>query len=176
MTSDASAPDATAIRTRLDISGMTCAACVARVEKTLLKIEGVQSASVNLATESAHIVHAPGAVRPSMLVAAIEKAGYGARIHQDAPVAQRAPSWWQDRDAMAVLAALLLSAPLALPMLLAPFGIDAMLPPWWQFALATPVQFVLGARFYRAGWRAARALEGNMDLLVALGKIGRAHV
>ena len=70
-----------------------------------------------------------------------------------------------------MLAALVLAAPLVAPMLLAPFGIDAMLPGLWQLALSTPVQFVLGARFYRAGWRAARALEGNMDLLVAIGTL-----
>ncbi len=155
------------IRTNLDIRGMTCAACVSRIERTLQKIDGVFSASVNLATESAQIEYRSGPVRPSTLIAAIEAAGYGARIH-DARTPAPDPVLF-DREAMAVIAALLLSAPLALPMLLAPFGIDLMLPGLWQLALATPVQFVLGARFYRAGWHAARALEGNMDLLVAIG-------
>ena len=63
----------------------------------------------------------------------------------------------------------MLSAPLLAPMLLGFIGVDAMLPGWWQFALATPVQFILGARFYRAGWHALRAGSGNMDLLVAIG-------
>lgn len=169
MTSDpqAIAPDAT--RTRLDISGMTCAACVGRVERTLAKIEGVRKASVNLATETAQVEHEPDAVRPSMLIAAIEQAGYGARIHDD-PHPQAADAALPiDRDLIAVVAALALAAPLALPMLVAPFGGDLMLPGLWQLVLSAPVQFVLGARFYRAGWRAARALEGNMDLLVALG-------
>jgi Cu+-exporting ATPase len=68
-----------------------------------------------------------------------------------------------------VLLAALLSLPLVLPMLLAPLGVDAMLPGAWQFLLAAPVQFVLGARFYVAGWKALRAGSGNMDLLVSIG-------
>ena len=169
MTSDAQAIAPNATRTRLDISGMTCAACVGRVERTLAKIEGVRSASVNLATETAQVEHEPDAVRPSVLIAAIERAGYGARIRDDQhpPSATAAPPI--DRDLIAVVAALVLAAPLALPMLVAPFGVAWMLPGLWQLVLSAPVQFVLGARFYRAGWRAARALEGNMDLLVALG-------
>ena len=65
--------------------------------------------------------------------------------------------------------ALLLTAPLVLPMLAAPFGYSLMLPAWMQFALATPVQFLIGARFYVAGFKAVRAGSANMDLLVALG-------
>ena len=169
MTSDPQAVAANATRTRLDISGMTCAACVSRVERTLAKIEGVRSASVNLATETAQVEHEPDAVRPSVLIAAIERAGYGARIRDDQhpQAANAAPPI--DRDLIAVVAALVLAAPLALPMLVAPFGVAWMLPGPWQLVLSAPVQFVLGARFYRAGWRAARAFEGNMDLLVALG-------
>jgi Cu+-exporting ATPase len=169
MTADAQAIAPNATRTRLDISGMTCAACVGRVERTLAKIEGVRSASVNLATETAQVEHEPHAVRPSVLIAAIERAGYGARIRdgEHPPAATAAPPI--DRDLIAVVAALVLAAPLALPMLAAPFGVAWMLPGLWQLVLSAPVQFVLGARFYRAGWRAARALEGNMDLLVALG-------
>lgn len=157
-------------RTDLDVSGMTCAACVARIEKTLLKVPGVSEASVNLATESAQIRYATGTVRPSELVAAVEAAGYRARIHDaEAAPSGAAPAWYRDRDTLAVVLALGLAAPLALPMLLSPLGMDLMPPPWLQLALSIPVQFVLGARFYRAGWSAARSLEGNMDLLVALG-------
>ncbi|MNZ35994.1 Copper-exporting P-type ATPase A [compost metagenome] len=65
--------------------------------------------------------------------------------------------------------AVLLALPLVLPMLLQPFGIHWMLPAWAQFVLATPVQFILGARFYVAAWKAVRAGAGNMDLLVAIG-------
>jgi Cu+-exporting ATPase len=75
----------------------------------------------------------------------------------------------RSESVLPVLLAALLSAPLLLPMLLEPLGVHAMLPPFWQWLLATPVQFVLGARFYRAGWSALRAGTGNMDLLVAVG-------
>ena len=120
MTSDQLAGEQAATRTRLDVSGMTCAACVGRVERTLAKIPGVQSASVNLATETAQIDHDADSVRPSMLIAAIEGAGYGAHI-RDEQTSQTADGERAiDRDLIAVIAALLLAAPLALPMLAAP--------------------------------------------------------
>ncbi|MBD8632053.1 cadmium-translocating P-type ATPase [Oxalobacteraceae sp. CFBP 8755] len=146
------------------IDGMTCASCVARVEKALAQVPGVTGASVNLATEKARI---DGAAPAAALLAAVEGAGYAARIETaDAPtvpVKTGAATWWP------VAIGALLSIPLVLPMFLAPFGIDAMLPGWVQWLLATPVQFWLGARFYRAGWGALRAGAGNMDLLVAIG-------
>ena len=156
--------------TVLNIDGMTCASCVARVEKALRAVPGVSGASVNLATEKASV---QGQAAPDALAAAVRAAGYEADIELPdaagaAPVRRKQargtlPAWWP------VAAAMLLSLPLVLPMLAAPFGHDLMLPGWLQLALATPVQFWLGARFYRAGWKALRAGSGNMDLLVALG-------
>jgi Cu+-exporting ATPase len=147
----------------VQVAGMTCASCVGRVEKALLKVPGVSSASVNLATERA-TVQALATVSPAALMAAIEKAGYSAREVAASPAAPRAlPEWWP------VAIGGVLTLPLVAPMLLGLFGIDAMLGAAWQLALATPVQFVLGWRFYRAGWKAVRAGSGNMDLLVALG-------
>ncbi|NRF71190.1 copper-translocating P-type ATPase [Aquincola sp. S2] len=148
----------------LRIDGMTCASCVARVEKALLKVPGVASASVNLATEKA-TVRALSTVPVAALKVAVEKAGYVAKELQEAQAERTPPlpSWWP----VAVSAALTL--PLVAPMLLQVFGVDWTLPAWVQLALATPVQFWLGARFYRAGWKALRAKTGNMDLLVALG-------
>ena len=145
---------------QLLVSGMTCASCVARVEKALLKVPGVSSASVNLATEKA-TVQALATVPVSALEAAIEKAGYTATPAQDIQP-KPAPLWPVALSAM-------LSMPLAAPMLLQLVGIDWMLAGSMQLALATPVQFGLGWRFYRAGWKALRAGTGNMDLLVALG-------
>ena len=152
------------MNTELVITGMTCASCAMRVEKALKKVPGVDSASVNLATEHA-TVQARAGVPVAALRAAVEKAGYGARDVEDAvpASASRRPEWWP------VAAGAALSLPLLAPMLLQLFSIDLMLPGWLQFVLATPVQFVLGARFYKAGWKAARAGSGNMDLLVALG-------
>ena len=146
------------------VEGMTCASCVARVEKALLKVPGVLSASVNLATERA-TVRAMSTVPASALHAAVEQAGYGASDVQNAnpQEGKRLPDWWP----VALSAAL--TFPLLAPMLLRLIGVDWMLGPWGQLALATPVQFGLGWRFYRAGWKAVRAGAGNMDLLVALG-------
>ena len=148
----------------LGVEGMTCASCVARVEKALLKVPGVVSASVNLATERA-TVRTLSALPVSVLAGAIEKAGYTARrLGEEPPQARTGwPSWWP----VALSAAL--TVPLVAPMLLALFGIEWMPDGWLQLALATPVQFGLGWRFYRAGWKAVRAGTGNMDLLVALG-------
>ena len=150
----------------LSITGMTCAACAGRVEKSLKKVPGVSDAAVNLATEVATVRFGAGSVETAALVAAVEKAGYGAEARDEnaRPEAQEG-----GRGGLEVILAALLSAPLVLPMLLQPFGIHAMLPGWWQLLLATPVQFVLGARFYSAGWKALRAGSGNMDLLVSIG-------
>ena len=152
----------TSIQIRLPIEGMTCSSCVARVEKALKKVPGVGSAEVNLATETASVSLAAGA-DPETLVAAVRKAGYETRLSPPAKASATDRSWWP----VAISAALTL--PLMLPMLVQPFAVDWMLPGWVQFVLATPVQFVLGARFYRAGWKALLARTGNMDLLVALG-------
>ncbi|AEG93992.1 heavy metal translocating P-type ATPase [Ramlibacter tataouinensis] len=153
----------------LDIEGMTCASCVARVEKVLRKVPGVLAAGVNLATEKAEVRVASVETTAATLVAAVEKAGYRARptvaTGSQAGAAGRSEGrpWWP------VAVAATLSFPLVLPMLGLLFGQEWMLPGWLQLALATPVQFWLGARFYRAGWKALKARTGNMDLLVALG-------
>ena len=147
------------------IGGMTCASCVGRVEKALKGVPGVKHAEVNLATERAQVRFDAG-LPPERLVAAVVKAGYEAQVADtNTPTEhdkQSAP-WWP------VALAAGLSFPLVLPMLGMLFGQDWTLNGWIQLALATPVQFWLGARFYRAGWKALRAGAGNMDLLVALG-------
>ncbi|WP_448679232.1 heavy metal translocating P-type ATPase [Pseudomonas nicosulfuronedens] len=152
----------------LAIEGMTCASCVGRVERALNKVSGVRSASVNLASERAH-VELLGAVDTATLIAAVDKAGYKARpLEPDQPAVDPAVArlarerWW-------LAAAILLSLPLVLPMVGDWFGQHWMLPAWVQFLLATPVQFLIGARFYVSAYKAVRARSGNMDLLVALG-------
>jgi Cu+-exporting ATPase len=156
--------DVATMETALVVEGMTCASCGTRVEKALRKVPGVSSATVNLATEKATI-QALSTVPVSALKAAIEKAGYAAKdVQQERPPpATRLPVWWP------VAASAALTLPLVAPMLLSLFGIEWMLGGWAQLALATPVQFWLGWRFYRAGWKAVLAKTGNMDLLVALG-------
>lgn len=152
----------------LPISGMTCASCAGRVERALNKVPGVKSVSVNLANERAH-VETQGGVDSALLIGAVEKAGYGATLLQDAKTSADDQHRRLTHERYALILALLLAVPLVIPMLLQPFGLHWMLPSWVQFTLATPVQFILGARFYVAAWKAVRAGEGNMDLLVALG-------
>ena len=148
----------------LSISGMSCASCVARVEKALLKQPGVISAAINLATERAHVV-LDGATAEQARQA-VQAAGYNAEVIEREEAAK---SNLPAREGMHVAIAALLSAPLAVPMLVMLVGRDWTLPGWLQLALATPVQFWLGARFYRAGWKAAIHGAGNMDLVVAIG-------
>ena len=154
--------------TDIIIEGMTCASCVRRVERALEAVPGVVSVSVNLATERARIVRDGIDAGSAPFIAAVERAGYhAASIPQpgappSAIMADRGDGWH-------LAAAALLTAPLLFGMLGDLVGARWMLPGWAQFALATPVQFWLGWRFYVAGWKAARALSGNMDLLVALG-------
>ncbi len=152
----------------LDISGMTCASCAGRVEKALARVPGVKSVSVNLASERAH-VELLGQVDTALLINAVSQAGYGASVHHTAKASEDDQQKRLHRERWALTLAIVLALPLVLPMLLAPLGVHWMLPAWAQFVLATPVQFILGARFYVAAWKAVKAGAGNMDLLVALG-------
>lgn len=147
------------------IEGMSCASCVGRVEKALLKLPGVINASVNLATEKANVETLSG-VTFAQLAAAVAKAGYTANpvaTQQPEATPGRLPEW------SPIAVSMILTLPLVAPMLAQLFGVEWMLDGWAQMALATPVQFWLGWRFYRAGWKAVKARAGNMDLLVALG-------
>ncbi len=157
----------TATSTTLDlgVDGMTCASCVSRVERALKKVPGVQDATVNLATESARVVFTPGQAGEAQIRRAVRNAGYAPRAAQEQT--SQEPSPWAGFAPVAV--GIVLSAPLVLPMLGELPGFHWMLPAWLQFLLATPVQFILGARFYKAGWHALKAGTGNMDLLVAIG-------
>ena len=178
-------PTGPATEWSLPIDGMSCAACAGRVEKALRGVPGVVEAGVNLATEVA-TVRAEAGVGAEALHAAVRKAGYavieapspagsGAGDGDDlgaaaADTAGRAPAVARARPAAwPIVVSALLSLPLVAPMLGMLLGADWALPGLWQLALATPVQFGLGARFYRGAWSALKARAGNMDLLVALG-------
>ena len=154
-------------RRELRVGGMSCAACVQRVERALTAVPGVVGADVNLATERAVVAAREGELRTADLIEALRRAGYDAEVitgdlardrQIDAAAARRLRS-----EGIRVVAAIALSAPLLAPMLGVP------LPGAVQLALATPVQFLFGARFYAGAWKALRARVGNMDLLVALG-------
>lgn len=156
----------------LDIGGMTCASCVGRVEKAISKVPGVEAASVNLATEQAKVRLSPSsASQLDNVIAAVNKTGYEAHLsipNQSAPP-NPAHAFWGSDGLGRVLLSFTLSAPLFLPMLLMPLGIHWTLTPIMQLALASPVQLILGWRFYKAGFKSVLAGAGNMDLLVALG-------
>ena len=156
----------------LSIGGMTCATCSGRVERALRKVPGVQAATVNLATETARVqFSAPdggdATAMDALLRRAVRNAGYEPLTAAASQAREEDTSPWTGFAPVAM--GLVLSAPLVLPMVGDLFGQHWMLPAWVQFVLATPVQFILGARFYKAGWAAAKALSGNMDLLVAIG-------
>ncbi len=157
----------------LSISGMTCASCVRRVERALAKVEGVETASVNFAAETARVV-APAGVALDSLVAAVAKAGYGAVESKTGarPAAER------EAHARRTLYALLVGAVLGVPTVILAMGMDIAnlaiagdhrLTGWLLLALATPIQFGLGWRFYRGAATSLRHLNPNMDVLVALG-------
>ena len=156
----------------LDIGGMTCASCVGRVEKALGKVPGIEGATVNLATEQARIrLKSDSLTTIADVIATVQKTGYEAKLsHSQGPNTEKPPKLFWATDGLGrVLLSFVLSAPLFLPMFLMPIGIHWSLSPAWQLTLATPVQFILGWRFYKAGYKSLMAGVGNMDLLVALG-------
>jgi Cu+-exporting ATPase len=159
------------IQIDLSIGGMTCASCVTRVEKALTKQPGVIDASVNLATESARVTLTAGdeAEGLARIKRAVRDAGYEPRAQDALNDVIEPRLFGVPQSFLPVLIGMLLSAPLVVPMVGDLFDRHWMLPAWMQFLLATPVQFVLGARFYRAGWHALKAFTGNMELLVSIG-------
>ncbi|WP_334119383.1 heavy metal translocating P-type ATPase [Limnobacter sp.] len=155
----------------LAVGGMSCASCSSTVEKALLKVQGVTQATVNLATEKAQIDFAAPAT-PEQIARAVVDAGYEAEILNasgEKSSASSTPAREGFGEGALVAIAALLTLPLVLPMVALPFGEHWMLPGWMQLLLATPVQFWLGGRFYRAGLKAVQNRTGNMDLLVAIG-------
>ncbi len=151
----------------LDIKGMTCASCVNRIEKVLKKDSGVVMVSVNLATEKAKVIYEDSSLDTKKVIGLVLRAGYEATLSKIKKSHEKNDLHTKER--MLIIASSLLTLPLVLPMLLDLFGIHFMLSPWIQLILATPVQFYIGARFYRSGLSALKARTGNMELLVAIG-------
>jgi len=157
----------------LKISGMSCAACAARIEKMLNKLEGVHNATVNLATEKAFIEYDGSIVKVSDIIKTIEKLGYSAEkiveIDRDREKAQREKEIKRLRTELII--SVLLSSPLILAMLLSLVNIDLAFlhNEYFQLAVATPIQFIIGFRFYKNAFYALRAKSPNMDVLIAMG-------
>ena len=161
----------------LDITGMTCAACSARVEKMLSRVEGVRKAEVNLALERAS-VEIEGAVAPQTLIAAVEKAGYGAELRPTDEGGRRAADEKREdarrREERQTLLRFAVSAALSLPLVIGTLPMmigtgHAWIGPWTQAILATGVMLVSGTRFLREAFAAVRGGGANMAVLVSLG-------
>lgn len=155
----------------LNITGMTCAACSARIEKVVNRIEAVQTASVNLASEKAHIIYVPGLIQEQDLIKAVEKAGYGATLASETAAADEKKRKEQayHRDVMKFWGAVVLTLPLVIQMFVMLFGGRAFMANWYSWILATPVQFYVGWRFYKGAYHSLRGGAANMDVLMALG-------
>ncbi len=169
------------------VEGMTCASCVNRITRFLNKVDGVEEANVNLASESATVRYDPAKVDVAGLVAAVDAAGYVARVEQaataehEADVAEAAAAKAERDEAAARHAAdlrrrLTVSAVLTLPLIVGLArmtvlpGIPAIFTnPWFQLALATPVQFWAGSIFYKGAWKALRHKSADMNTLIAVG-------
>ena len=166
------------------ISGMTCSACAGRVEKALAELPGVLAANVNLATDRADVTSVADTVTDTVLATAVIKAGYAAYFDSstDSALERREQANLADRRKMhselyALIAAVLLTFPFLIQMLAmvrdSALGtsdeMTYMLRPGTEFLLATVIQFIIGARFYRAAWGAVKARSGNMDLLIVIG-------
>jgi P-type Cu+ transporter len=161
-------------RADLRVGGMTCAACVARVEKGLVRVPGVSRAAVNLATERATVHYDPSVTSVLDIIKAVESSGYSAEKADEESRDREAQA--RRRETRSLLVSFLVSAALSFPLLVAMvagmLGIEALRflhEPWLQLALATPVQFAIGFRFYRNAYHGIRSGSPGMDVLVALG-------
>ena len=163
----------------LGLTGMTCAACAARIEKVLNRVPGVH-ATVNFATEIASVEFASNQATPDQLIAAVARAGYSARVRVGSDVERASEKRRKEREYKSLRREFFVSAALTLPLLiqmvpmLAAGGLmnaehGDLIPRGWQLVLATPVQFWIGRRFYVGAWHALRGGGANMDVLVVLG-------
>ena len=157
----------------LNIEGMSCANCAATIERGLNENSGVISANVNLSTEKATIHYNPNAVKASELMRIVDDLGYKAlRADEEARDEDNTRKEKElKRLRLELFVAIILSAPLLLNMILMVFGVHVplMQNPYFQLALATPVQFVIGSKFYRNAFYALKAKSANMDVLIAMG-------
>jgi P-type Cu+ transporter len=162
-------------KAEFDITGMTCAACSARIEKGLNKLDGVLKANVNLALEKATVEYHPSVISQADVIKKVENLGYGASLKEEA----KETSDHRQKEIETQSGKFLFAAILSLPLLWAMVGhfsftsfiwVPKMfMNPWVQLALATPVQFVIGKQFYVGAFKALKNKSANMDVLVALG-------
>lgn len=161
-------------KAELKITGMSCAACSAKIEKKLNKTEGIEQANVNLATGRASVEYDVSKVKINDIIKIIQDLGY---------VAERAEEVNQDKEKernekeikslkRTLIISAVLSAPLVLAMLLSVLNVSMLSflhNPYFQLAIATPVQFIIGFRFYKHAYYALRSRSANMDVLISMG-------
>ncbi|MET3698479.1 Cu+-exporting ATPase [Bacillus oleivorans] len=162
-------------KVEFDLMGMTCAACATRIEKGLKKLEGVQTATVNLALETGTVEYNPSQVSVQDMIEKVKNIGYEAKLKQD----QEETADHRAKEIEKQKGKFIFSLILSLPLLWAMVGHfeftsfiylpEMFMNPWVQLALATPVQFVIGKQFYVGAYKALRNKSANMDVLVALG-------
>src|SRR5699024_10883820 len=162
-------------KTEFDISGMTCAACATKIEKGINKMEGVSNANVNFALETISVTYNEKEVQPSDMVAKVKKLGYELRPKEDG----QEKIDHKQAEIRKQTQKFIFSAILTLPLLwtmVAHFSFlsfiylpDIFMNPWFQLALATPVQFIIGAQFYKGAYTSLKNKSATMDVLVALG-------
>jgi heavy metal translocating P-type ATPase len=167
----------------LGVTGMTCAACVGRVEKALKKVPGVLSANVNLATERASVTYLPASTNLAQLKRAVRESGYGILEIEAGKDRSDVEREAKEKEVKTLRRSVLFSAIFAIPLIIIamlPMIFDAvmmwqmrLLPMsawnWIMLALATPIQFGPGLRFYKNGWKALRSGSPDMNSLVMIG-------
>ncbi|PNZ09495.1 copper-translocating P-type ATPase [Staphylococcus simiae] len=159
-------------KVELDVIGMTCAACSNRIEKTLNRMDGVQNAMVNLTTEKATVEYNPNAIGVEDLIKKTQSIGYDAQINKGSSEKKSQKEQELKKQLFKLIASAILSAPLLITMFVHLFGLkipNIFMAPWFQFILATPIQFIIGWQFYKGAYKNLRNGSANMDVLVALG-------
>ena len=159
----------------MDIEGMTCAACALQVEKSLKQVPGAVDVAVNAVTKRADINWLGGNADDLRL--AVLTAGYkgefrlstSARRNQQRAINAAEMIASNRQDLIMLALSLTLTLPLVIQMIAGMTGFNFNMPGWMEFALATPVQFWIGARFYKSAWRALKSADANMDTLVVMG-------
>lgn len=154
------------------VEGMTCSACSSRVEKVLSKLEGMLAANVNLSNNKATVEYKPGILTDDIILAAIEKAGYKGEVEKERNLDREKEL--REAEIKSLKTSFFISLVLTIPLFSAMFfhmaGVHNILSNgWFQLALATPVQFIIGYRFYKGAYNSLRGGGANMDVLVAMG-------
>lgn len=160
------------VRETLLIEGMTCAACPARIEKVLGKVEGVTKASVNLSSNKATVEFPSGLVDEKALVAAVERAGYKAQVQREDDLDREKEM--REKEIKSLKTSFIMSTILTLPLVIAMLfhmagQMNILTNGYFQWALATPVQFIIGYRYYKGAYHSLRGGGANMDVLIAIG-------